>query len=288
LTLEQVTNDDGYTIYNLPVGEYKISEVGFEADGYNLSVITVDGVVVEERPFEYIVNIAPDHVQNGTTINIAIQNTYEEIVPPTANINVHKQFVGLPDNVRPPNFQIRIAGLATDNTIDSTFTLPGVENAPIVISVPEGTYAITEANTAVAGYELNGITLSVNGTVLTPQENGSYIVTVTKENATGNNSIAITVVNTYAEVQAPPPEPPPEPPPGPPEPPPGPPKPPPGPGPKPTPTNPREIPKTGDDINNMYFALLLFSISSIFAIATVKRIRKIRYIKSKNIRSLRK
>jgi hypothetical protein len=34
--------------------------------------------------------------------------------------------------------------------------------------------------------------------------------------------------------------------------------------------------------------LMLFSISSIFAITTVKRIRKVRCIKSNRIRSLRK
>lgn len=180
-------NSWSVTLENVLVGTYTVEEVADTAhvENYGLSVsYTNQGAVT---------------VTNSTTpAEMVVTNCYTQ---QTGKLTITKEFIGLPDDVRPAQIQFTVqkAGETTPRTV----TLPVEQGGTKVWSVtlenlPIGEYTVTEVqdSAAVSGYSLTvpaaqTVTLTAEGAAAAITNSYTYIpvsgnLTITKAFANGS------------------------------------------------------------------------------------------------------
>lgn len=138
-----------YTVKDLPVGTYKITENGQDVSGYK-DFFTVKGNSSGEVQV----------TKEGTTAKLI--NTYK----PTGKLTIHKTFVDSPlTDAQKSGITFTLQGQGDISGFSKTVNYNSdmeKDNGLTVSDLPVGTYKITESGADVSGYT-DSLTVSVNG-----------------------------------------------------------------------------------------------------------------------------
>lgn len=162
--------NSSYTVKDLPVGTYKITESGADVSGYTDSLtVSVNGKTTGT------IKVAKD----GTTAEL--KNTYT----PTGSLTIHKSFVNSPLTETQKNgITFTITGKNTNETRTVSFDKFSTDGKYTFTDLPLDTYTITESN--------------AGGTVLTSYEDSAGNVLKDKQAAVSKGAdTAVDVTNTY-------------------------------------------------------------------------------------------
>jgi len=221
-TLSQI-NPGPLTINPVVAGNYELTEVLYNVDGYQLT-----------SPTTYSFTIATEQVATG--LRVVMDNYYEKI-DPNYSLNVNKTTTGLTGEtdtagnpVRPTDLSFKIEQKVPD-TWDpanpwNTASLATIQYSDILAgnntltNLPAGTYMITEVGGEIPGFDgpKPPVGFSATPAVSGPNPDGtpnSYFFTFTGDN---DISFSFTFTNNYSRTPEPPPPtvpPPPPPPPAP-------------------------------------------------------------------------
>ena len=133
--------DGSYTIENLPVGEYKVTETGTDYPGYTLNT-------------EKSTDNATATVVKNETATAALKNVYDQ---DTATLKLTKTASGLEGtDVVPDDAKFVISGktISGEKFDDVTVTYEDIKDGKWSMEVPTGTYTVEETGADVVGYTL--------------------------------------------------------------------------------------------------------------------------------------
>ena len=169
---EKVENDGikyTWTISNVPLGTYNVTEANYDVDGYNRK--------------EGEATTATAEVTVGETATAALTNTY---TPATGKLTITKKIEGDPATNGKPVFDFKITSQEKDGTVYYVHIDMNTDDHDKELTLPAGTYKVEELDSL--NYEIKSVT--VNENTKTPDAEGQITVKV------GGSSGNVTVVYT--------------------------------------------------------------------------------------------
>ena len=163
--------DGSYTVNDLPVGKYKITESGADVSGYTDSLtVSVNGKTT-----------GTVEVTDKDTASVDLKNTYT----PTGSLTIHKSFVNSPlTDTQKNGITFTITGKNTNETRTVSFDKFSTDGKYTFTDLPVDTYTITESN--------------AGGTVLTSYKDSAGNVLKDKQAAVSKGAdTTVDVTNAY-------------------------------------------------------------------------------------------
>lgn len=181
---EKVENDGikyTWTISNVPLGTYTVTEANYDVDGYNRKT---------DEPTEVSATVTA-----GETATAALTNTY---TPATGKLTITKKIEGDPATNGKPVFDFKITKQeegGKDGTVYYIHLDASSGSAEDHLTLPAGTYKVEELDSL--NYEIKSVT--VNENTETPDAEGQITVEVGGSNA----NVTVVYTNTADDTKIP-------------------------------------------------------------------------------------